>query len=228
MRQAQVLESITSHLDDLNALLKWALLLAVGFWWAGTRRKDEFEALGMTFHQTHALFVAVGFYLIVNITVLERFLRLADLVALTDEANLKEAVSRLGVHPWVLNPFSYFGLGMLARTHSAKGLGSLIVVWWVCNSSLYSLAHNVLTPVGILIHVTFLGAGVASIFSINRVFSVVLERTERLEPELYQSLRATKIERTVCAIAGIGLGALIAVLTLWLCYSNTLSLPKTP
>nr|VFK23175.1 MAG: hypothetical protein BECKMB1821G_GA0114241_100418 [Candidatus Kentron sp. MB]VFK28350.1 MAG: hypothetical protein BECKMB1821I_GA0114274_100617 [Candidatus Kentron sp. MB]VFK74214.1 MAG: hypothetical protein BECKMB1821H_GA0114242_100235 [Candidatus Kentron sp. MB] len=145
LKQKQILESISRHLDDLMVILRWALLLAVGFWWTGVHDIDSSSFLGIKIKQTHALWVAIIFYLTINLAVLDRLLRISDLVKLADDENFHDAFSRLALHPWMLNPFSYFGASMMARAHSAKGFGALIIIWWICNSSLYSLANNPIT-----------------------------------------------------------------------------------
>lgn len=213
MDQEEILDSMKSHLDGLNSVVTWALLLAIVFWWAGIQNEEIIDALGMKIHRGYALWVAVAFYLCINLVLLDHLWRVGDLINLTDEAHLSKMISRIALHPWTLNPFSYFGDAIPSRLHSAKGFGALIVVWWVANSSLYCLSRNVMSPLGLLLQGTFLGIGLASMLAINRVFSIVLKRTEISDPMLHEKLKATRIERSLLTFAGIGLGGFFAFIT---------------
>jgi hypothetical protein len=63
MNQEEIADSMKGHLDSLNTVVKWALLLAIVFWWAGIQNEAVIEALGMKIPRGYALWVAVAFYL---------------------------------------------------------------------------------------------------------------------------------------------------------------------
>lgn len=213
MQQSDIVESIGKHLDALADIIKWALLLALVFWWAGFEGTDSVEALGMKVPRAHALWVSVFVYIVVNATVLVLFLRVGDLLKLADDAHLSAALGKLALHPWPLNPFAHFGTSFVARLHSGIGFGSLIVVWWVCNSSLYGFADQVRSPLALLLQGAFLAVGLASMQAINRVYGVVLQRTTESDPTLHSTLLSSRAERMVFAFVGIGAGGLIAYIT---------------
>src|SRR5258708_2240833 len=109
MDQDEILESAKRQLDSLSSVVTWSLLLAVVFWWAGIQHQDSIEALGIKIPTPYALWVAVAFYLCVNLIALDHLWRIGDLLVLTDDSHLTRVVSRIALHPWTLNPFSYFG-----------------------------------------------------------------------------------------------------------------------
>ena len=213
MNQDDVIDSLEKHLDLLSALIRWALLFAVVFWWAGVDRHDVVEAFGMKIQRQQALWVAVVTYIIVNLAVLDSLLRIGDLFQLVDSQNMPKAISRVALHPWTLNPFSYFGSGFVARFHSAKGFGALIVVWWVGNSSIYSFTDAPNSLLALLLQGAFLVVGLSSMAAINRVYAIVLSRTKRHHSKIHDQLKATRAERNLCAFAGIGIGAAFAYAT---------------
>jgi hypothetical protein len=213
MQQSDIVELIGKHLDALADIIKWALLLALVFWWAGFEGTDSVEALGMKVPRPHALWVSVFVYIIVNVTVLVLILRVGDLLKLVDEAHLVPVLGRLALHPWPLNPFTHFGMSFVTRLHSGIGFGSLIVVWWVCNSSLYTFADQVRSPVALLLQGIFLAVGLASVQAINRVYGIVLQRTAGVDAALHSALLSSRVERLVFVFVGIGVGAFIAYVT---------------
>ena len=144
MTQAQILEAIKSHLDDLRSVLNWALLLAVPFWWAGLQQSESLTVIGMQVPRGQALSVAAFFYLLTNLAMLDRFLRLRDLLVALDPGTVSEGVSRLFLHPWLFNPFACFGTSAaIRRLHTVTGTGLLIVAWCACDASLYVLSPPV-------------------------------------------------------------------------------------
>jgi uncharacterized membrane protein YuzA (DUF378 family) len=211
--QEYLLTSLVAHLDNLDATLRGALLLAIAFWWAGIERTAEIQAFGMSISQAWALVVAVVFYLVANLFVLDRLLRIGDLLCLASDANLMRAVSRTALHPWVMNPFAYFGTGVVARTHTAKGYGLLIVAWWLCNASLYGLSRQVLSAGVVLLQVCFMIIGLASIWAIGRVFLIALSRTKDTHAEVHQQILRTVRERRIAVGVSVILGALLAAAT---------------
>jgi len=215
MKQEDVVESVGKHLDALAELIKWALLVALVFWWAGFDRQPTVEALGMKIPREDALWASVFVYIIVNSTTLVLIIRLGDLFKLIDDAYLLPALGKLSLHPWPLNPFAYFGEGFLTRLHSGLGFGSLIFVWWVCNSSLYAFADagQVHSPVALLFLGAFLAVGLASMQAINRVYGIVLRRTASVDAALHGKLLSSRTERTLFAFVGIGLGGIFAFVT---------------
>jgi hypothetical protein len=209
MDQKELADSLGKHLDAAAETVYWGLLLAVVFLWAGLTRQDPIKALGMDIARNQALFVACAFYLVANLFVMVYFLRIGNILERVDDAALPLALTKLCTHKWAANPFAFFGPTPLAKAHGCCGFGLLIVVWWIGNASLYSLAGNVWSPAGLLLQGLFLGIGLASMMAIQRVIAIVLKRLETVSPELQAEVKATVPYRTVLAFAGIGVGGLI-------------------
>ena len=141
-----------------------------------------------------------------------KFLRLSDLIARLDEESVLEGVTRLATHSWDLNPYSYFGPDKLARAHSGIGYGALVLVWWVCNSSLLSFGPS--TSASYWFFSALFGiVGLASMFSVQRGYVVILTLAG-LDQELKQIMLSTRIERGLMVWAGLILGASFAYATI--------------
>jgi hypothetical protein len=210
--QKVLLESISKHLDSLADLIKWAIVFAVALWWAGWQRQDPIDILGVKLARQHAFVLGVIAYSAVNAAVLLKLLRIADLMLALRPESLGEGVTRLTAHSWELNPFAYFGSNFFARAHSCVGFGGLIVVWWLCNSSLYTLGLST-GKFGLFLLGIFLVIGLWSLVMIQRIFSIVLARTKDHLQEVHELLAPTERERTMFAMLGIGVGGVLAFVT---------------
>lgn len=210
--QKALLKSISKHLDSLAASIKWAILFSVTLWWAGLQKQDPIETLGVEVAKQHAFVLGSIAYSAVNAAVLMKLLRLADLMRLVHDESLIDAVTRLATHSWELNPFAYFGPSIFTRTHSCLGVGGLIAVWWMCNSSLYALkpASGLLE---FLLLGVFLVIGLASLVTIQTICKRVLARTKDSQPELHSLFAATEKERSIFAFVGIFIGGAVAFVT---------------
>jgi hypothetical protein len=51
MDQEEIADSMKGQLHSLNTVVRWALLLAIVFWWAGIQNEAVIEALGMKIPQ---------------------------------------------------------------------------------------------------------------------------------------------------------------------------------
>jgi len=216
MDQEEIINSLKEHLDSLRGIIRWALLLAVVFWWAGVQNEEIIKALGIEVKREQALFVAVIFYLLVNLTIFDKLWRIGDLVKLLDTTYLKKGLSKLALHPWEMNPFSFFGNTWTSKLHSSKGFGLLIIVWWVGNASLYSLSDNLMSSIGLMLQGLFLGIGLASMGAINRAYSIILKCTENYDPVFHGEIKSTQVYRALLTFLGIGVGGLVAFITMGL------------
>jgi hypothetical protein len=210
MDQKELGDSLGKHLDAVADITYWALLLAVIFLWAGVANQDPIKALGMDIARKQALFVACGFYLVANLFIFIHFLRIGDILHRVDDATLPVALTKLCTHKWVANPFAFFGDTVSAKIHGGCGFGLLIVVWWIGNASLYSLADNVFSLLGVLLQGVFLGVGLASMWAIQRVLPIVLKRLETIDAKLQAEVKSTIPYRAALTFAGIGVGVMIA------------------
>jgi hypothetical protein len=209
MDQQIMLEAISSHLGSVATYVDWIILAAIAVAWAGLQRQRKIEALGITFDRRYAFYAVATVYLVANVAILILFLRIGDLLVQLDRENVVAGVTRLTVHEWVLNPFSFFGTSLVARLHAGEGYGLLIATWWLCNTSLSTLMDDKTNRGARVLLVLFLCTGLASMFGIQRVYSIVLFRLLEASPELSAAVSATALERMVASFVGIGVGGLI-------------------
>jgi hypothetical protein len=186
MEQALLVQAVTDQLDALETYFNAIILLAVAAAWSGFRRARELEAFGLKFDRRHAFWIFGCAYLVANVAALIFFLRLDDLLRLIEGKHFVEAFTRLAVHPWVLNPLSFFGSNEIsARIHSSGGWGLLVLTWWICNTSLATLmeAPQLLVQVeaarSLRMAGTLLGiaVGVSFFLGVNRLQQKTMRRT---------------------------------------------------
>jgi len=209
MDQDVMVDAVGKHLDTIEAYVNAIAVLAMAAAWAGVRRSREIDAFGTKFDRRHAFWALAVLYLIGNMTILILFLRVGDLVLLLDPSHVVKGTTTLATHPWVLNPFSYFGDSAVARFHSSEGYGLLIATWWLCNASLSTLMDDKRSRAAQLLLGLFLGIGLGSMLAMNRVYGVALGSLRASAPSLYAAASATAIERGVGNGLGIVVGGLI-------------------
>jgi hypothetical protein len=212
--QDEILKSIDKHMGSLKDTVKSALVAAIIFWWAGLNREDPIKIFGMTIPLDFALYFAIVFYLFINLSVLEKLTRIGNLLRIINDDNLIKAISQISLYSFFANPFSYFGNSLSSRVTSSKGFGVLIVIWWVCNSSLYSLSKNSMTFTGLLLQGMFLVIGIASMIMINMNSSFMLNRVKTINTEFYNELDKIEAERSIVTFICIGIGGVFAYITM--------------
>jgi hypothetical protein len=226
MDQMILIDAIGKHLDLLEKLTTWALLVSLAIGWAGLQKKD-ISALGMMFSRKEAFAAASAIYLFANMIIVILFLRLGDLLMMIDDNHFTQAVTKLSSHTWIMNPYAYFGSTASALSYSCEGFGILIVLWWACHASLSTLADGLQTRRQKILVGGFLLIGLGAMLSVNRVFGIVLDRgRSALPPQVYAAMMSTITERTSAAFLGAGIGALLFFVTLLLRRRYSLASPS--
>jgi hypothetical protein len=208
LNQEVLVDAIGEHLGSLESYVNAIVLLAVASAWAGIRRSRQIEAFGTKIDRRYAFWVLAPLYLLGNATLLILLLRVGDLLQQLDGAHLIEGFSKLATHPWILNPFSFYGPSPTARFYSGEGHGLLIVVWWLCNASLYTLMDNKRSWIARVLIGVFLALGLGSMVAIQRVSTLLLVRLSVEDLDLYEAVLRTDFERTLGAAVGIVVGLL--------------------
>lgn len=204
-----LVDAVAKHMDLLEKISIWALLLSLAIGWAGLQKKD-ITALGLTFARKEAFAGAVAVYLFANMIIIVLFLRLGDLFRLIDDRTFAQAVTRLTTHTWIMNPYGYFGGNYLTRTYSCEGFGLLIVLWWICHASLATLIDGRPTRVHRILIGVFLALGLSAMLAVQRVGWIVLSRAPQLLPKsMTDSISSTLVERSVATYLAIGIGVLL-------------------
>jgi hypothetical protein len=208
MNSEVVLDAIGKHLDALASTVNWIIVFAAVVSWAGIRKESSIEVFGVKVERRLAFLVSSTIYLIANVMVLILFLRIGDLLLLVEPSKVTNAVARLATHPWLLNPYSYFGGGWLASFHSCEGYGLLIATWWLCNTSMSTLVEDKGSKVGKIMLGIFLGLGLLTMQAIQRGYGIVLLRLSTTDASLFQGIQGTVAERNLGDFLGIAVGGL--------------------
>jgi len=208
-----LLDSISAHMDALADVVKSTLLVAVVFWWAGLRHEKVIKVFELEIPRQQALIAAIVIFIVLNILVIDKLIRLRALVLLTPDAYVTKAVTRMATHPWAANPFAYFGAFGLSRYSANKGLSALILIWWVCNSSLFTLTDDAMDPIGVLLQGAFLFLGISSIMLITKVYSAILSRAASIDQELFAALVATSFDRVLNMLLAFSIGGAFGIMT---------------
>lgn len=200
-------EAITKQMDALEGYVNAVVLLAVAAAWGGLRRAQELEAFGLKFNRRHAFWILGVTYLIANVAALVLFLRIRDLLGLVQNGTFVRAFTGLALHPWVLNPFSFFGGQTLsAKLHSSGGWGLLILTWWVCNTSLATLMDDKRNSLALALMAAFVIIGLGATVAIYEAQQTVFRRLAEVAPELLRQVEGARPLRMAGTLFGIATG----------------------
>lgn len=214
----QLIKALERHLESAKSLVTTAIFLAVFFLWTGLSETPghsvEVAILGIKGvpYET-AFFVAALCFLVINAQVAERFSRIAAILRSVKKEQLPEALTVLMSHPWIFNPFNYFGATFASRLNSAKGYGLLITVWWACNSSLTAFTNS-LGPKEQIATFTFFAIGLFSMGTINQVMIEMVTLSKEEHPVLSGRLEQSLPMRQALAFAGIVAGGFLAAMVI--------------
>jgi hypothetical protein len=204
MNSTTVSDSLVKHLDVIEKSLWWALGIAVIIGWAGIRKADPIDILGMKTTRSDAYFVASWAFVLANLAIVIALLRMADLLKLLSDADFSDAVQKIMTHSFLFNPFSYFGTGLWTRVQSSIGYGLLIVCWWTCYTAIATLGNFSSMPRGL--EVSFLGAGAVALTTVHRCLATIQGKLYKNDPQLAVGVIAMNRTRGICAVIG-ALGA---------------------
>ena len=209
-----VIESVADHMDALQDLFSWAILLAFAVAWAGLRDAEEIEIGELSFDRHSAFHVVAGLYFVANLAILAILARLHGLLLQLTGEHYVEAYSSLATHAWILNPFAFVGDSFVPALAAQWGIGLLITSWWICLTSVMVLRGKAGLRSAFAHSVPFYATGIFSLVMFYRLYRFNLSRLEPLAPTVYEGVRATAAGRYVGIGAGTAAGLLLFVLTL--------------
>lgn len=208
MDQDMLVSAVAAQLDALSALLATAVGLTLVSGWAALRGSARIQAFSLQLGRRQAFYILAAALILVNVTSLIYFLRLADILQLVDRDHASGALTALGTHSWPYSPFAFFGTSPLSRLHGSFGFGAMIVIWWIGFTTLSLLVE--FPPrrrPEILILGTFLVVGLLSMFAIHAVFAAAglsaAAAGLALDPEANSGLRS------IFMYGGVAAGGLI-------------------
>lgn len=212
MESEAIIFSIGRHIDALSGLVNATVGLALVSGWAGLQKTQVVTVLSMRASRRDAFYVLAAAYIGVNLAATITFLRVADLVAM-GEAQPQKVATALALHPWVFNPFAYFGPSSFSTLYSSIGFGCLIAIWWIGYSSL-TLFRTFRERWALPIYAVFLAVGLSTMMAINHVYAVLFDKiVPMLSLDEQTGVLRTIIPRSVATFSGIGVGMAIFLAT---------------
>ncbi len=206
--QSVIFDSISSHLDTLRSTIKW--LMVIGLTSCITLLKgDTVKLLSISFEKEYLCIAFSLAHLVFGIVLFIVFQRIGDLVLLLRNENFIDGVSKLSMHPWILNPFSHFGGAGLSRIHERFGYGGLAIFWFLFTAPIIwsdPIGTINVRYVRTLPMVIPFAAAFFARYSIGRVFHIITFRLEELdEKRLKERKRSLKIRNYIykfCVLLG--------------------------
>ena len=213
--QTAVLAGIDKTLDSLQTTIHWASLMVVLFAAAELWGNYPLTVVGITVKDTQVFWLAAPFYLFANVKCLDLLVRVSRLVHLLSDPFVVRALSTIAVHPFVANPFGYFGAGAVARFTAAKGFALLVLLWWTAHASLL-MACKEFGPWPLLLFIGFSIAGTLSVWAVYDFHTHVLQKLKNFDCEQlhkeWKELRTLRLRLAGVALAIgllVGMGALV-------------------
>lgn len=219
LNPAKAISAIEKNLDGLQRLTSWVIALMFVLWVGGILNAQEITVVGTKLPTALAFLAGVLFYLLALGGIVLGFWRIMRLVeSLSDKQNAKDVVVALALHPWILNPFSFFGQGRLNSFLGGLGYGLLLPIWWLCGASIALLVPKLAVdstrssdiwywP----FFIAFLVLGLLAIFIINRTASGLAGKIEK-EP-FYDEMVSHRYWRYGAVWLGSLIGFAIAIVS---------------
>ncbi|MEM6468025.1 MAG: hypothetical protein AAF802_00545 [Planctomycetota bacterium] len=204
-------------IDQLNGIEKtfnWALFVALVFYWGGLQGDSTIKVLSITIDRSIAFWFAAFIYLIVNLAVLDRFIRIKELLAELPPDQRFETSQSLLLHGWPLNPFLIPYKSFPSRVFSAKGTALLVIAWWFANTSLFFFGTPSAYGSGLL-KVLFLAIGLGclvTLFGIQKTIASSIRASKK--PALIERLNFAAEWNQQAVFLGIVLGFVLHVSSL--------------
>jgi hypothetical protein len=217
MDQETIAKAIDNHLNSLEKVFYVALSAAVIFAWAGIQNSSSFTIWGLAVSLNQAFFLAVAFYILINIQILLAFCRLGALIHHLDSTIVAKGITILITHSWIANPFASFGKSRAIRAQSSAGVLLLIVMWWVCNASLFVLAGSMANFIRALLSSCFLLVGLASLLIIDRICGAIINHPalkSDVHSPLASDVKTIQADGRIASLTGIGVGFLLTIFML--------------
>jgi hypothetical protein len=141
--------AIEKHLSAFSDRLRQGLAVALVLLVAGMAYTGEIDLLGLKIPRHLAIFMGSWVFLFFQFSMLDKALRIRDMIKAVPDATLPSLCRAIGLHSWSANPFALFGSSGLALMSSAKSLGLLLLAYIVLNSWLLAFGKRSAGAVGV-------------------------------------------------------------------------------
>ena len=209
--QAIVLANTGRQLDSLQATIGWASLTVVLFASTAFAREETLTVLGMAIKTSEVFWYAAPFYFFVNIKCLDLLVRIGRMVRILDSDRLfVNCVNTIALHPFIANPYGYFGASTVGRFTGAKGLALLILLWWTAHASLLMYCED-FNALSVTLLVVFSVVGGLSLWTIYDFHRYVMCRLGRADKELHDEWQKLRDMRWLLFGIAMASGLTVAV-----------------
>lgn len=157
MNQEIIKSAFEKTLTSLDSFCKWFLSFSIIVWWAAISGKNEtISFLNLDVDRKEAFALIGVVFIVLNIALLLKIKRLHNLIRATKDEGREQLFTHLLTHDWILNPFALSNIGgpnaKLPSIHPAL----LVIVWWLCNMSLFGFFDSFETREGIWQYIAYL------------------------------------------------------------------------
>lgn len=170
-----VISAIREHVNAMEKVTNWMLLLTVVTLWSALRQREQIEVLGLKIEVDYAADVTTALYIIANIYFFVLTWRVGDWLYLLGGNAFNRAVWEMGVRTWIFNPFA-IGHSLII---SKAGIGLLIFLWWMVTTSVVllhkSANHNSVKNSRFMRGLIPIG-GIAQLVAFGRIYVILLNR----------------------------------------------------
>jgi hypothetical protein len=218
MDKDAVNDALVAHLNVLQDITAWAVVVAITVGWAGYKRLDKIDIGPIHIERDKAQYVLMGVYLLTALHSVLLLFRVHNLLELGFKHDFVASMSALATHPWVGNPFGLLVGNVVARFSCAIGVAVIIASWWICASSLVLIrTHN--EGWLLMLQLLFYALGIVFLVLLLHIFVTNISRLQVLAPKNAQAaalgrvLLETRLERWGCITLAHGLGIWLYVRT---------------
>ena len=193
MDETTFLNSIEKHLDSLESSFNWSLLLVLAAMWYGLQKTEINQILDLGTLKVPVRYsslilglILTFFHFYITLSFF-RLLNLIEMLPLPIRANAEsdnqedkeqfekdfsineKAFSRLLLHKWPMNPYSFFGGSTLSMIYNSIGYFVIILSWFSGFTAIYIIAPK-LSLISLSVLIFYFLAVVLQLYSICKVY----------------------------------------------------------
>jgi hypothetical protein len=189
-----ILENISKHMDLLASLQNLILSTAVAAIYMACTRGNELDLKIIKVTKGNAALFLVTLFLTLMTAIFLILVRLYGLLDLLETSRIPDAFTKIATHPWLLNPFAYFGDSLFYRLISAISLLGLVVAWWMSFIATGSLRGKY-PRFEFFFGTAFFALSVVTFIAIQQVYFLLIEKMNLVNPVLAKTLVSLKNTR---------------------------------
>lgn len=203
MDNKTLIEALPKYLDSIQTIFSWGVPVSMIVIWAVLKNKEVVVG-GLNFDLSQAFLPVLAVVTGADVAALFNLIQIGSALNALDKTAFNEGVSKLWLHPWVFNPFSFSGTSTLDIVTSSFGYGSLIFAWWICFGCSAALLNYLKHPYRMrLLLVVPLLLGLGSMGAIQRVYNIILIRSSSHGADLMLQFSSSLTTRKCIALLAV-------------------------